>query len=164
MWFASGYRRQSRRRPVVVDVLDTTIFITILLGRPFREVVLQLLFLHRVATASGRGVVVATVFPTAVSSRRPPPDLPPAPTPPRTTVPDRVRAVWGRFEPSTSVLLLPARCALCCITLFRCLVSPVNWLRGGGGFSSTFVLGPPTCTPSFVTSISTPAYRSIFNI
>ena len=148
-WFASGYRRRSRRLPVVVDVLDTTIFITILLARPFGEVVLQLLFLYRAATASGRGVVVATVFPTAVSSRRPPPDPPPPPPPPRTTVPDRVRAVWGRFAPSTTVLLLPARCALCCITPFRCLVSPVSWLRGGGG-SSTFVLGPPTCTPESV--------------
>ena len=49
-WFASGYRRRSRRLPVVVDVLDTTIFITILLARPFGEVVLQLLFLYRAAT------------------------------------------------------------------------------------------------------------------
>jgi hypothetical protein len=39
-WFASGYRQLSRRLPVVVDVLDTTIFITILLARPFGEVVL----------------------------------------------------------------------------------------------------------------------------
>jgi hypothetical protein len=78
-WFASGYRRRSRRLPVVVDVLHTTIFITILLARPFGEVVLQLLFLHRAATASGRGVVVATVFPTAASSRRPLPDPPPPP-------------------------------------------------------------------------------------
>jgi hypothetical protein len=70
-WFASGYRRRSRRLPVVVDVLDTTVFITILLARPFGEVVLQLLFLYRAATASGRGVVVATVFPTTLSSRRP---------------------------------------------------------------------------------------------
>jgi hypothetical protein len=73
--------------------------------------------------ASGRGVVVATVFPTAASS--PPP-----------------------------VLLLPGRCALCCITLFRCLVSPVNWMRGGGG-PSTFVLRGPTCIPSVVTFVST---------
>jgi hypothetical protein len=39
------------------------------------------------------------------------------------------------------VLLLSARCALCCITPFCCFVSPVSLLRGGGG-PSTFVLGP----------------------
>ena len=86
-------------------------------------------------------------FPPLCLRAAPPPDLPPAPTPPRTTVPDRVRAVWGRFAPSTTVLLLPARCALCCITPFRCLVFPVSWLAEGRGRAQHLCAGSPHLYP-----------------
>ena len=134
-WFASGYRRRSRRLPVVVDVLDTTIFITILLARPFGEVVLQLLFWYVVSSCHGLSPWCCCCH--RLSHPGPAPSPPPA----SYHCPRQGACCLGAVCAQHHCAAAARQVRSCCITPFRCLVSPVTWLRGGGG-PSTFVLGP----------------------
>ena len=113
-WFASGYRRRSRRLPVVVDVLDTTIFITILLARPFGEVVLQLLFLYELPRPLAVVLLLPPSFPPLRLRAAPPLTRPP---PPPRLVP---------LSPTGCVLfgggLRPAPLCCCCPPGALCVV------------------------------------------